>query len=417
MENIDLNYICTTIGNLAGMPIRIFQNSAQIFYRSVVYLPKDPITAFRDEILAVDSHVSYFVTPYFHYYGILNSGEYKIIIGPTFQVKQSDQTLRELAFLCDVTKDETKEFLDGMHSILPMPLDSILQILCVVNYIVNNEKLTINDIAIHEKEQEKLTMPAESERAIFQFDRDINTAELPELHNTLALEQTILNFIRQGDTLRLREWIKDIPAVHGGTLAFDQIRQLKNTFIITAALASRAAIRGGMDIDDAFTLSDAYIQKCELMNTIEQITNLQYHMIFEYTQRVEKLRLVKVPSKFIADITNYVHHHLSEPISTEEMAKALFMNRSWMAVKFKQETNMTLTDFILKEKTEEAKRLLRYTDKPITSISAYLGFSSQSHFSRTFKNTQGVYRMNTANGIITELTLFQSVGFSFLSIV
>ena len=389
MENIDLNYICTTIGNLARMPIRIFQNSAQIFYRSVVYLPKDPITAFRDEILAVDSHVSYFVTPYFHYYGILNSSEYKIIIGPTFQVKQSDQTLRELAFLCDVTKDETKEFLDGMHSILPMPLDSILQILCVVNYIVNNEKLTINDIAIHEKEQEKLTMTAESERAIFQFDRDINTAELPELHNTLALEQTILNFIRQGDTLRLREWIKDIPAVHGGTLAFDQIRQLKNTFIITAALASRAAIRGGMDIDDAFTLSDAYIQKCELMNTIEQITNLQYHMIFEYTQRVEKLRLVKVPSKFIADITNYVHHHLSEPISTEEMAKALFMNRSWMAVKFKQETNMTLTDFILKEKTEEAKRLLRYTDKPITSISAYLGFSSQSHFSRTFKKYTG----------------------------
>ena len=389
MENIDLNYICTTIGNLAGVPIRIFQNSAQIFYRSVVYLPKDPITAFRDEILAVDSHVSYFVTPYFHYYGILNSGEYKIIIGPTFQVKQSDQTLRELAFLCDVTKDETKEFLDGMHSILPMPLDSILQILCVVNYIVNNEKLTINDIAIHEKEQEKLTMTAESERAIFQFDRDINTAELRELHNTLALEQTILNFIRQGDTLRLREWIKDIPAVHGGTLAFDQIRQLKNTFIITAALASRAAIRGGMDIDDAFTLSDAYIQKCELMNTIEQITNLQYHMIFEYTQRVEKLRLVKVPSKFIADITNYVHHHLSEPISTEEMAKALFMNRSWMAVKFKQETNMTLTDFILKEKTEEAKRLLRYTDKPITSISAYLGFSSQSHFSRTFKKYTG----------------------------
>lgn len=389
MENIDLNYICTTIGNLVGMPIRIFQNSAQIFYRSVVYLPKDPITAFRDEILAVDSHVSYFVTPYFHYYGILNSGEYKIIIGPTFQVKQSDQTLRELAFLCDVTKDETKEFLDGMHSILPMPLDSILQILCVVNYIVNNEKLTINDIAIHEKEQEKLTMTAENERAIFQFDRDINTAELPELHNTLALEQTILNFIRQGDTLRLREWIKDIPAVHGGTLAFDQIRQLKNTFIITAALASRAAIRGGMDIDDAFTLSDAYIQKCELMNTIEQITNLQYHMIFEYTQRVEKLRLVKVPSKFIANITNYVHHHLSEPISTEEMAKALFMNRSWMAVKFKQETNMTLTDFILKEKTEEAKRLLRYTDKPITSISAYLGFSSQSHFSRTFKKYTG----------------------------
>ena len=44
----------------------------------------------------------------------------------------------------------------------------------------------------------------------------------------------------------------------------------------------------------------------------------------------------------------------------------------------------TLTDFILKEKTEEAKRLLRYTDKTATMIGSYLGFSSQSHFSRVF---------------------------------
>ena len=36
-------------------------------------------------------------------------------------------------------------------------------------------------------------------------------------------------------------------------------------------------------------------------------------------------------------------------------------------------------------KTEEAKRLLRYSDKLITAISSYLGFSSPSHFSRVFK--------------------------------
>ena len=51
---------------------------------------------------------------------------------------------------------------------------------------------------------------------------------------------------------------------------------------------------------------------------------------------------------------------------------------------------------ILYEKTEEAKRLLRYSDKPITAISSYLGFSSPSHFSRVFKArvciTPGEYR-------------------------
>ena len=41
---------------------------------------------------------------------------------------------------------------------------------------------------------------------------------------------------------------------------------------------------------------------------------------------------------------------------------------------------------ILKEKTEEAKRLLRYSDKPVTAIGSYLGFSSPSHFSRVFRS-------------------------------
>ena len=209
------------------------------------------------------------------------------------------------------------------------------------------------------------------------------------LHNTLALEQTIVNFVRRGDTLALKELINSIPAVRGGILAADQLRQLKNTFIVTATLVSRAAIRGGMDTDDALSLSDAYIQKCELMNNIERITNLQYRMLFDYTERVEKLRMGKTPSKFVLDVTNYIYHHLSEPITTEDIAKALYMSRSRLSVKFKQETNENLVDFILKEKTEEAKRLLRYTDKPITAISAYLGFSSQSHFSHVFKKYAG----------------------------
>ena len=121
------------------------------------------------------------------------------------------------------------------------------------------------------------------------------------------------------------------------------------------------------------------------MSDLESITNLQYHMVLDYAERVEKLRLGKTPSKLVLDVTNYIQHHLSETISTEDIAKALFLSRSRLSVKFKQETNENLVDFILKQKTEEAKRLLRYTDKSAAAISAYLGFSSQSHFSRVFK--------------------------------
>ena len=391
MENIDYRYLCTVIGNLAGIPVRIFRGGTQVFYRSVAALPKDPMCAYREQILAVHPHVGYFITPHFHYYGVVageaEGEQLRIVIGPSIQIKSGDQALKELAFRCDVPAEETDEFIAGMKSLVPLPPDSMLQILCTVNYIMNGEKLGLGDIYIYDAEQRGLKRQRETEQARQDFDADIHGPQA--VHNTLALEQTIVNFVRRGDTAALRQWTKAAPAVRPGVLAADQLRQMKNTFIVTATLVSRAAIRGGMDVEEALSRSDAYIQKCELLHDPERITNLQYHMVFDYTEQVEKLRAVESPSKLVLDVTAYIRRHLSEPITTEQIAAALFLSRSRLSVKFKQETGQNLIDFILKEKTDEAKRLLRYTDKPAAAISAYLGFSSQSHFSRVFKKYAG----------------------------
>ena len=82
------------------------------------------------------------------------------------------------------------------------------------------------------------------------------------------------------------------------------------------------------------------------------------------------------------------------------MAAALYISRTHLSARFRRETGVTLTEYILKEKTEEAKRRLRYTDKSLSAIASYLGFSSQSHFSRTFRKytglTPGEYRQKHA---------------------
>lgn len=158
---------------------------------------------------------------------------------------------------------------------------------------------------------------------------------------------------------------------------------------MTATLASRAAIQGGLSVDEAFSLSDAYIQKCELLQTMDQITNLQYHMVLEFTERVNRIRHGTEPTELAIAVSNYIRQHLSESIRVEDIAKALFLSRPYLSAKFKKETGETLTDFIWKEKTEEAKRLLRHSDKSFSSIGAYLGFSSPGHFSQVFKKYTG----------------------------
>ncbi len=385
MKTEDIKYLCTTIGNLAGIPIRIYKSKKQIFYHSVVNLPKDPIIPYEDKILKIPVHIGYFITPRFHYYGIVNSGTYKIVLGPSRQWTANKTDLTELAFECDVPQDETDNFIIAMESLVAMPLNSVLQTLCSMNFVLNGEKLSLADITIYDEEQFRLSEEITAKQTETHYDETNDLSNDTAVHNTLALEQTIMNFVRRGDTAALKEWLKNAPAVRPGILSSDTLRQLKNTFIVTATLVSRAAIRGGMDVNDALSLSDAYIQKCELLSSVESIVNLQYHMVVDYTGRVEKLRLGKTPTKLLTDVANYVQKHLTEPVDIDALAKAMFVSRTHLAVKFKKETGMTLSEFVLKEKIEEGKRLLRYTDKPISAIAAYLGFSSQGHFANVFR--------------------------------
>ncbi len=382
MKKIDIPFLCTKIGNLSGIPVRLFEGDELVLYHSLVRLPKDPMEVYRQEIRNINTHVGYFVTGHFNYYGIVNSGEIKIVIGPTRQTENTTQELRELAFRADVSQEDTEDFVSGMKSIIRMPLESIMEMLCTVNYVLNDEKLSLYDIAIYEQDNLK-NLAAERPEHI--------SDPIPQqnVHNTFALEETLMHIVRKGDTAALQEWIASAPAVRGGILAVEQLRQIKNTFIVTATLASRAAIRGGMDVDDAFTLSDSFIQECELLNAYERIINLQYQMVFAFTQRVERIRHGKSPTKLVIDVTNYIRHHLSEPITAEEIARELYLSRPYLSRKFIAETGESLTDFILKEKTEEAKRLLRYSDRPLTAIGNYLGFSSQGHFARVFKKYAG----------------------------
>lgn len=391
MKPLDLQYLCKTIGNLSGVPIRILKKDQLLFFYSLVSLPKDPFYIHANEILAIQDHIGYFITEHYSYYGIVNSGDIKLVLGPTKQVDSPVQELKELAFQADVPIDDIDDFVNAMRAIIRLPFNSVLQILCTINYILNGEKKELKDLTIYDAEQDILQDIFQHQQADLHFSAlsgDFEDHNI-HIHNSLSQEQILLDFVQKGDSQSLSHWISNAPAVRSGVLAQNQLRQIKNTFIVTATLVSRAAIRGGLDAETALALSDSYIQKCELLSTPQQLNNLQYHMVLDYTRQVELLRYKNYTSKLAQDVSDYVHAHLSEAIKTEDIAKTLFLSRPYLSSKFKEETGESLTDFILKEKTEEAKRLLRYTDKPATVIGSYLGFSSQSHFSRVFKKYVG----------------------------
>lgn len=400
MAGLDLPYLVRSLGTLSGVPVRLCRGEELAYACFPVRLPRDPMEACRREVFSIREHVGYYVSPLFHYYGVIRGGEMRIIIGPTSQIMAGEQALRELAFRLDVPKGEVGDFVAGMHAIVPLPPESLLQMLCAVNHLINGgEKLELSDIAIYGEEQAALKSRVEARRTARFYGED----DAPrETHNTLALEEALMDIVRRGDSAALKSWLASAPAVHGGTMAGDQLRQLRNLFIVTATLSARAAIRGGMKENDAFALSDGYIRRVELLSSYGKIMNLQYNMLLEYTEQVEKLHRGRQPTRLAMEVARYVRQHLSEAITVEAMAAEFYMSRPYLSARFRQETGQTLTEYILGEKTEEAKRLLRWSDKSAAAIGAYLGFSSTAHFSRVFKKYAGVtpreYRMEENGG-------------------
>lgn len=391
MSPVDYPYLASAVARLSGIPVRAYRDGAELCrcFPFPAELPRDPMEISRKEIFAIGGHVGTYATPWFHYYGVLNAGDVRFVLGPTAQIMADEQKLREIAFRADVPPEEIPAFIDGMNAIRRVPVETLIALLCLLNHLLNGgEKLGLSDLSIHGAEQAGFKANEEAPRG--------GDDPVRETHNTLATEEALMEIVSRGDSDALRQWLASAPVIRSGRIAGDQLRQMRNLFIVTATLVSRASIRGGMREDDAFTLSDAYIQRAELMTNHSSLLNLQVNMLLEFTEQVESLRRSRHVTRLSLDVANYVRHHLSEPVSVAKMADAFFLSRPYLSARFRQETGQTLTDFILNEKTEEAKRLLRYSDKPQAAISSFLGFSSQGHFARVFKKyagmTPGEYR-------------------------
>ena len=382
MNKNDLEYLIENLANLCGIPARLYENNTLLKTYFTISLKKDPIILYEKEILNHNENIGYFTTKDFFYYAFLKSNEYKIILGPFRLLKPTNSILFKLALELELNKDDYKEFVYSMNNIVNMPLESVLQSLLMFNYILNNEKISLADVLLDKEKDKELDKEIQIEVSNKQIEEYNTNYE----NNSLNIEQELISIVENGDVAKLKAWINNAHATKAGKLSSDVLRQAKNTFIVATTIFSRAAIKGNMSIIDALSLSDLYIQKAELMQNVNDILSLQIRMLFDFTEHVSKIKGNNESSLFLVKLNKYIIEHLSEAIKAEDICASLFVSKSTLFSKVKRETEMTVSNYILKMKINESKNLLKYSDKSIASISVYLGFSSQSHFNNTFKS-------------------------------
>lgn len=213
--------------------------------------------------------------------------------------------------------------------------------------------------------------------------------------------------IRSGDTKKVRQFCQE-PFIHKeglGKLSENPLRNIRYHFVITIALIARYCIDGGLDVSTSYGLSDFYIQKADTCTTPEEINELHFTAVMDYTTRMKQLRKEKICSQQVAKCIDYIHDNLHTRITVDTLANYVNLNPSYLSRLFKKETGCSISEYIRNLKIDAAKNMLIYSEFSPSEIASILAFSDQSHFTEAFRKYTGVTPRKFQTLHLREMTL------------
>jgi AraC-like DNA-binding protein/ligand-binding sensor protein len=85
----------------------------------------------------------------------------------------------------------------------------------------------------------------------------------------------------------------------------------------------------------------------------------------------------------------HIAGHYGDPISLDEIARAMHVSTFYFCKMFKKATGLTFTDYLGRVRVEKAKNLLLNPHLRVSEIAYTVGFQSLTHFNRVFRKVAG----------------------------
>jgi AraC family transcriptional regulator len=89
-------------------------------------------------------------------------------------------------------------------------------------------------------------------------------------------------------------------------------------------------------------------------------------------------------------IRELVHAKMEDDLSLDEMAQAVGLSTAHFARMFRKSTGETPHKFVLRQRLERAKVMLRAPDARVLDVAVACGFKTQQHFAQVFRDVWGV---------------------------
>lgn len=228
-------------------------------------------------------------------------------------------------------------------------------------------------------------------------------------HMNYETEAGFYHAIASGNEEEVNKRLEQYRATQGyttseeksGVLSQNPVQNQKFHFVILAALITRFCVEEGLDHETAYNMSDIFIQKCDLCNSVSAIEALKEDMIYEYVATMKENKRKNIYSKHITKCIDYIHDNLNKKLTVDIIANHLKTAPTYLSKLFSKELNMPISAYIREQRLEAAANMLQYSNFEISEIAEYFQFSSQSHFTSLFqekyKQTPKRYRDTHTN--------------------
>ena len=310
---------------------------------------------------------------------IENDDRNYIFVGPVKIVRDLDISVYQTgsSIFSHISMAECEAIL----SVLPvMNFYDFIKVVQLLYFELTGKEITSNQFFMKEPES---TISADVNRILF------SRRETSVYHHSYIGELLMGDVIRKGQLDKFWEAARFAEKGVPGVIHQDPVRNMKDLGIITITIITRPAIQGGVSDEIAYAMSDAYMREIEACESYKEVIQICFRAAYEYTSAVANIRKKTNFSSNVLRCIDYLQAHLHEKIVLSDISEILKINSKQLSAAFKNETGLSITNYIHQERVEEAKSLLAHSDLSFSDISNFLNYCNQSYFTSIFNKFTG----------------------------
>ncbi len=230
-------------------------------------------------------------------------------------------------------------------------------------------------------EQEKLLTAIYSAREKQQADQAVPAYPI-------AYEKQLQSLIGSHDKAGTRVMLNELLGQIYCSCDFD-LETIKSRVVELVVVLSRATIDAGADMQEIFLFNNNYFHEIEQFTSLEQLSvwlTGVMHRFINYSFDFTKVK----HSDVVYKVMEYVKQNFHRKISLDDVARTVYLSRSYLSCIFKEETGQSLFSYINKVRVEKSKLYLLDNAVPLVDVAALCGFEDQSYFTKVFKKETGL---------------------------